>query len=473
MTVMTSHTDIRFVLNGTLTSVREAAVHTTLLAWLRAQGLTATKEGCAEGDCGACTVLLGTPNNGLDYRPINACLVLLGQADGRAVLTAEGLPLDHPAPTLLASHHGTQCGFCSPGFTMSLAALARHPARDEATILDALSGNLCRCTGYRPIVAAARALPWLEQNGDEAALSETLRGLTGPLDYTSPGGQRFYAPETLSDGLAFLAGHPKAWIWSGGSDLGLAITKRLQQPEAILSLGRIESLRTIETNADGLQLGAAVSYAAAKAPLTRLAPAVGRLMARVAGEQIREIGTLGGNLGTASPIGDSLPMLLALKATIAVASLTGTRHIAMDDFITGYRTTALQPGELIVAIHIPHPSATTIIGCAKIAKRFDQDISTVSSCFAVTLEAGFVTAARLALGGVAAKPIRASKAEQALIGQPWTLATTQAVGQILAEEITPLDDVRGTALYRRTVAGNLLERLWREQAGEATLESLS
>lgn len=467
--------DIRLHLNGTAVSVSDAPIHTTLLAWLRKRGLTATKEGCAEGDCGACTILLGkATGDGFDYHAVNACLVLLAQADGRSVITAEGLAKDHPAPTLLAEKHGTQCGFCSPGFTMSLAGLARTTQRDDETILDAISGNLCRCTGYRPIIEAARALPVIDPSASEAVEAAALLATTtGDLDYTSADGQRLYAPTALADALAFLAQYPKAWLWSGGSDLGLRITKRLERPEAVLSLGRIADLQGITETANGLRVGAAVPYGEALPALARLAPGLGALVQRLAAVQIRNIGTLGGNIGTASPIGDSLPPMIALGAILTLASAQGQRQVAMEDFITGYRQTVLQPGEVIVAIDFPRPTENAVLHCYKIAKRYDQDISTVSAAFLLTVEGGVITQARIAYGGVAAKPLRAMATEAALIAQPWSLATLRTAGLAVNSDISPMDDVRGSAHYRRTVAANLLERLWHESTDAPRLAEVS
>ncbi len=456
---------LRFALNGRPLAVTDVPPHHTLLQWLRAQGLTATKEGCAEGDCGACTVLLGTPRDGrLDWRAVNACLVLLPQVDGRAVVTAEGLAAadgtPHPAQTALADAHATQCGYCSPGFAMALAALAQRPERDDTAILDAIAGNLCRCTGYRPIVEAARSLPQVEvaAAAQDASLAARLTADSAdPLAYRAGQG-RFLAPHTLDEALALRAEHPDAWVWAGGTDQGLRITKRLEVPGDILFLGRVAELRRLERQADAVVLGAGLTYAEALPAVAEVAPAFADLIRRIGAAQVRNMGTLGGNLGTASPIGDTLPPLLALGAEIELTSRRGRRSVAAEDFVTGYRATVLAADELITAVRIPRPAAGTRLACYKIAKRVDQDISTLSAAFAVRVEHGRVAAARLAYGGVAARPLRARGAEDALTGAPWGPEAIATARRALADDISPQSDFRGSADYRRRVAANLLDR---------------
>ncbi|SOD92580.1 xanthine dehydrogenase small subunit [Caenispirillum bisanense] len=471
---------IRFALNGRPLAVDGVPSHTTLLQWLRADGLTATKEGCAEGDCGACTVLLGTPADGtLDWRAVNACLVLLPQVDGRAVVTAEGLAAadgtPHPVQSALAEAHATQCGYCSPGFTMALAALAQRPERDDTAILDAIAGNLCRCTGYRPIVEAARNLPQVDAPAADASLAARLSEWSSEGLAYSAGAGRFLAPVTLAEALRLRAAHPDAWVWAGGTDLGLRVTKRLEVPGTVLFLGRVAELRGLRESAEGLEIGAAVPYADALAALTDLAPAVGDLVRRIGAAQVRNMGTLAGNIATASPIGDSLPPLIALGATIDLASPAGRRTVAAEDFVTGYRQTVLRSDELIVAIRIPRPAPGTRVAAYKIAKRIDQDISTVSAAFALRVEAGRVTAMRVAFGGVAARPLRATVTEAVLLGKPWTADTVAAAKAAVAADISPMSDFRGSADYRRLVAANLLDRLYletTESTAPARLEAL-
>lgn len=475
---------IRFALNGRMTAVDDVPPHRTLLQWLRAQGLTATKEGCGEGDCGACTVLLGTPlgeggRDGFDWRAVNACLVLVPQVDGRAVVTAEGLAAPgaapHPVQSAMAEAHATQCGYCSPGFAMALAGLAKRPERDDDTILDAIAGNLCRCTGYRPIVEAARTLPHLPAAEEEVALAVRLaESASEPLDY-SAGKGRFLAPVTLAEALRLRAENPEAWLWAGGTDQGLRVTKLLEVPGTVLYLGRVPELRGVTATAEAVEIAAGTPYADALAALTSLAPSLGGMVRRIGAAQVRNLGTLAGNLGTASPIGDTLPPLIALGAEIVLASVRGARRVAAEDFVTGYRQTVLAADEVITAIRVPRPGAATRVGCYKIAKRIDQDISAVSAAFAVTLEGGCVSAVRLAYGGVAATPVRAVQTEAALLGRPWTAETVLAAKADVAADISPMSDARGTAAYRAAVAANLLERFFletTETTAPARLEAL-
>lgn len=463
--------EIRFFLNGRPCRIADTPPYATALDWLRGEGLTAVKEGCAEGDCGACSVLIGRPDASgarLDWRAINSCILMLPQLDGAAVLTAEGLVgadgAPHPAQTALAEAHGTQCGFCSPGFAISLADLARRPERDDRTILDALAGNLCRCTGYRPIVDAARSLPVTAPAPDEAAMAATLAAdCAEPLDYCA-GTHRFVAPGTLDDALRVLNDHPDAWILAGGTDLGLRLTKQHEEPACVLSLARIAELHAIDRDGDTTVIGAAVPYADALSEIAELAPAFADLVRRIGAAQIRAQGTIGGNLGNASPIGDSAPALIALAAEIETVAADGRRHVPVEDFFTGYRKTVLRPGEIIAAIRIPRPGADTRLRIYKIARRVDQDISAVSAAFALEVRNGRVDAARVAFGGVAERPIRIEAVEAALTGREWSLETARAAGTVAGASVHPIDDARGSAEYRRAVSANLLERLWWDTA---------
>lgn len=456
---MQQRSTLSFLLNGRPITVDHLPPHTLALPWLRGQGLVSVKEGCGEGDCGACTIALGTPNgDGLTWRAVNACLLLLGQLDGLAVLTTEGLKA-HPVQTGLAEGYGTQCGFCTPGFVMSLFAFARQPHRDTETTLQALAGNLCRCTGYRPIIEAARALPLDPPTAEEQQWAEALRAMpSGPLRLEDDRGRLFLAPTTLDGVLEALAAHPGAWIVAGGTDQGLRITKRGEEPGVVLSLARVADLLSVTETDTTLTLGAAVPYHRAAMALTALVPAAAGVLDRIGATQIRNMGTLGGNLGTASPIGDSAPLLIALGAEVELASPGQRRRLPVEDFFTGYRATVLEPGEVIAALHIPRPPAGTDLRAYKIAKRFDQDISTVSACFALRRDktTGRVGTFRAAYGGVADRPVRVRACEAAVLGQPWTAETITAAQAAL--EITPRDDLRGSASYRRTVAANLLTR---------------
>jgi xanthine dehydrogenase small subunit len=469
-------TELQFSLNGSPRRVADQPAHRMTLDWLRAQGLRATKEGCAEGDCGACTVLVdrgasradGSP----DWRAVCACILPLGQLDGCRVVTAEGLSDGdagpHPAQRAMADQFATQCGYCSPGFVMSLAAIATTPVREDERLMDALAGNLCRCTGYRPIMDAARSLPVSAPRPQDPTKDDRLSDRRrATLDYTAPDGSRFVAPTTLDDLARLRAELPTAWLWAGGTDLGLKVTKDGARPNAILSLDRLDALHEIRDTADGgLQIGAAASYADMLDRLARIAPDLDGYFRRLGGAQIRNIGSVGGNLGTASPIGDSLPALISLDAVVKLVGPKGRRTVPADQFVIGYRETVMAADELIAAVHVPGPSPGSRFAGYKIAKRVDQDISGVSGCFRLVVgRDGCVQEVRAAFGGVAPRPLRAAATEAFLTGKPWSRETARAASGAVLEDISPISDARGTADYRKAVAGNLVERLWHDTAG--------
>lgn len=463
---------ITFLLNGALVSVDDARPDTMALPWLRAHGLVSVKEGCNEGDCGACTVALGEPGpDGFAWRAVNSCILFLGQIDGQAVLTVEGLKgLDgsyHPAQSVLAEGFGTQCGYCSPGFVMSLFVLSRRPERDDETILDAIAGNLCRCTGYRPIVEAARGLPHLSPPEDETAQAARLLDATAaPLDYRGGGG-RLFAPHALADALAFRAGHPDARVLAGGTDLGLQVTKKGERLNRLLSLARVAELHRLEEGAGRIRIGAAASYGRVLPVLAARHPGIVPLLRRIGATQVRAMGSVGGNLGTASPIGDTMPALIALGAEVEVAGPGGRRRVAVEDFVTGYRTTELRADELITAVEIPDLEPGTRFAAYKIAKRVDQDISTVLAAFALRLDrSGRVAMFRAGYGGMGPRPIRARAAEEAVIGREWNEAVVAAAREALDAETSPMSDFRGSREYRALVAGNLLTRFLYETSRE-------
>ena len=472
--------DIRLSVNGRLETIEGIAPHVTLLNWLRARGQTSVKEGCAEGDCGACTVMVGTPraSGGFDWRASCSCILVVPQLDGRAVITAEGLRdangAHHPAQRLMAEGGGTQCGYCSPGFVMALANLSRRPERDDETILDAISGNLCRCTGYRPIIDAARAMPVVSAPEGERDLAAELTARTvEDIDYLADGG-RFIAPDTIEGAIAAKVAHPAAWILAGGTDLGLRITKRHEVPQALIWLGRIAALGEIVESPAGVTIGAGATYEDALPALERLHPQLAGLVRRIGGAQIRSVGTIGGNLGNASPIGDSMPALIALSAEVEIAGPGGRRRrVAAEDFITGYRKTVLEPDELIFAVHIPKPHPDAIFRAYKVARRIDQDISAVCAAFLLRIEGGQVAEAVSGWGGVAARPVRARAWQDAIVGKLWNSETVEAAKKaLLGSDVTPITDFRGGAEYRRTVCAGLIERLWHETSGKVLVASL-
>jgi xanthine dehydrogenase small subunit len=443
---------IAFILNGQPRELPAATSPTmSLLDWLRADGLTGTKEGCAEGDCGACTVVLEAADG--SRTPINACLAMLGQLHGRAIRTVEGLRAAdgsaHPIQVAMAESDGTQCGFCTPGIVMSAWAHARH----GGDVHEALAGNLCRCTGYRPIVEVFSALT------DDCAEPVPLPPIASAC-FETPG-QVFHSASSLDELLRLRAAHADAWLLAGGTDLGLRVSDHREIPASIICVLNVPALHGVESDDNGLRIGAATSYAAlldhcrADAAFAPLAA----LLARLGSRQIRGLGTLGGNLGTASPIGDALPPLVALGATVRITSVRGARELPVGDFLTGYRKNALAPDEVIVSVFLPRPSPGARFACEKISKRHDQDIATVGAAMLVREEAGVVAAARLAFGGVGATIVRASRAEAALIGRPFDSASIADAVAALPLDIAPLSDWRGSAAYRLAVAQGLLRRL--------------
>jgi xanthine dehydrogenase small subunit len=460
----------RIVVNGRPVDVTGVSPATTLLDWLREhRRLTGTKEGCAEGDCGACTVVLEQLKDGrIERRAINACLVLLGQIDGLGVRTVEGLASGrklHPVQLAYASGGGTQCGFCTPGFVMSTYAYAAEGGTAELPLIhDALAGNLCRCTGYRPIVQAVLdSLPLqpdpldAEAPGLEDALAAVARNTAA--SFVDPD-CAFYAPRSLAEALELRHRLPAARILAGGTDLGLLASQKRQTIPQIISLGAVDELRRWEESSSEITIGSSLSYDEAAKVLARLYPGLAVYLSRLGSRQIRNLGTIGGNIGTASPIGDFLPILLALSARIRLRSLTGgARELDADAYFIDYRETAIRPEELIETIVIPKLAGGEVFWADKISKRRDQDIATVCSAFLLALDGGKVSKARLAFGGMAPVPIRARGAEVALIGRPFDEGAIADASAALAQELRPIDDWRGSGAYRLAVAQNLLRRL--------------
>jgi xanthine dehydrogenase small subunit len=484
--------EIRFLLNGRRVDVAGVSPQTTLLECLRDERrLTGTKEGCAEGDCGACTVVLAErEGGGVAWKPINACIRLLPSVDGKAVFTVESLATPdgtlHPVQQALVECHASQCGFCTPGFAMSLFGLykaAREPPR--RAIEDALSGNLCRCTGYRPIVDAAQRMyrlppaegwrgPGISADGsrivthDVVHMAETLAMLERDRAFEyAHGGQRWSSPRTADEVAAACAMRPRARIVAGMTDVALLVTKQHRVLDDVIYVGDVRELAEIDETADDLTIGAAVSLTAAAVALNREWPELEEAWQRFASVPIRNSATLVGNIANGSPIGDSMPALLALDARVVLLSESGEREIALDAFYPGFRRTACRPGEFIAAVRVPRRTPALALRAYKIGKRFDQDISAVFACFALTLDGGVVRRARIGCGGVAAIPARARKTEAALESDAWNAATAERAAATLAAEFTPIDDLRASAAYRRQVLGNLLLRLFHETSGHA------
>ncbi|UFN50133.1 FAD binding domain-containing protein [Roseomonas sp. OT10] len=426
---------------------------TTLLDWLRGPGgLTGTKEGCAEGDCGACTVVLEAAD-GVRV-PVNACLLMLGQLHGRAVRTVEGLRgadgAPHPVQAAMAEAHATQCGFCTPGIVMTAWAHAIEGGDPH----EALAGNLCRCTGYRPILDAFARL-----DPGEAALPPPPPEAAAL--FATPE-QAFHRPTSLTELVALRAAHPEAWLLAGGTDLGLRVSEHRERPAAVIGVLDVPELQVLESRPEGLRIGAAVPYRQVLA-LAAAEPGFGPfadLLRRLGSRQIRGMGTLGGNLGTASPIGDALPPLLALGAAIRIAGPEGERDLPVEEFLTGYRRNALKPGEVVRDVFLPRPPQGALLACEKLSRRHDQDITAAGLSVLLTVEGGTIATARIAHGGLGPSAARAPQAEAALAGAPFAQASFAAAATALTGEVAPLSDLRATAEYRRLAAGNLLRRLW-------------
>lgn len=459
---------IRFLLNGQWQREERVAPTMTVLDYLRVvRRLTGTKEGCAEGDCGACTIMVGRREEGrLRYDAVNACLMLVPQLDATAVVTVEGLAgpggTPHPVQEALLETDGTQCGFCTPGFAMAMAAFQHggEPARDEL-IHEALAGNLCRCTGYRPIVEACRRIAGgaLDHLAERArADAEALAGIA-PLGAYRAEGQCYFVPRTLAELARLVKEHPDARLWAGGTDLGVAIAKERRPVAKLIATGSVPELKRIIVGPEWIEFGAAVTYSEALPYFDASFPAFAALVRRLGSRQIRNLGTLAGNLATASPIGDTLPCLIALDATVVLRSVAGPRALPVERFLTGYRRTALAADEFIESVRLPRLRPGQNFFAYKLSKRFDQDISAVVAAFRIALADGAVRDLRAAFGGMAAMARRAPAAEAALAGQPWAASSLTDIEQALQRDFAPMDDHRGSAGYRLRAAANLLRRL--------------
>ena len=478
---------LRFVLGHRPHALPDVAPDRTLLDVLREDlRCTAVKEGCASGDCGACTVAVAEAEEGgrLHWRAINSCIRLAHSVEGMAVFTAEDIAGEggrlHPAQRAMLECHGSQCGFCTPGFVMSLFTLHRQRdgaavSRDEA--LHALSGNLCRCTGYRPILDAAQTMHhWPDVPLDESGLLQQLKLLA--QDGRAPvadSASNFYAtPTTLSELLRLRAAHPQALIAAGTTDVGLWVTKQHRRFGQIIDVTRVTELRRIERGAHSLSIGAAASLTEAFDALAESRPQLKPFFDRFAGLPVRESGTLGGNVANGSPIGDSMPLLIALGATLVLASTRGERTLPIEDFYLAYRKTALAPDEVLARIEVPQPTPHEWLRADKISKRFEDDISAVCLAVALQVEDGVIHSARIGAGGVAAVPARAIQTEAALAGQQCAEAIFDAAATVLEAEFKPLSDMRASSAYRRAVLGNLLRRGWQQsQPGALALADLT
>ncbi|WP_417607613.1 xanthine dehydrogenase small subunit [Primorskyibacter flagellatus] len=474
---MTHRTDIRFILNGTEMSVPDVAASQTLLDYLRLnRRLTGTKEGCAEGDCGACTVLVGRlTDTGLVYAPVNACIRFLASVDGCHVVTVEHLSgADgrlHPVQQAMIDHHGSQCGFCTPGFVMSLYALwMQTPEPTEAQVETAVQGNLCRCTGYEPIIRAAVAVSRYGTPASDHLTTERetmtarLQGLqseerlvSGPEDDLS------VIPSSVDDLADCLLAYPDATIVAGATDVGLWVTKFMRNIGPAIFTAHLNALKTIDHQDATLLIGAGASYTDCQDALSTHLPHLSRYWDRIAGWQVRNMGTVGGNIANGSPIGDTPPVLIALGAEIVLRRGNARRTLALEKFFVDYGKQDRAPGEFVETIRIPIPGPNTLNAAYKISKRRDEDISSVAAGIQVTVEDGRITQSRIAFGGMAATPKRSAAAETALQGQVWSADVFDAAAKALAQDFAPLSDWRASAEYRMLSAQNLLRRFFLEQ----------
>jgi xanthine dehydrogenase small subunit len=479
-----------FLVNGELADATHVPPQTTLLEFLReARRLTGTKEGCAEGDCGACTVVVAEARDGrLAWKPVNACIHLLPMLAGKAVFTVESLATGdgalHPVQQALVDSHGSQCGFCTPGFAMSLFALYKNSHRPQREAIDdALSGNLCRCTGYRPILAAAQRMadlpapagwrgPGVSPDGVRQSSVEEER-LADLLASIAPGGtieggaadQRWIAPGSEEALAQALTVHPDARIVAGATDVGLWVTKQHRDLGTLVFSGAAKDMTSIARDDDAFTIGAAASLADAFAALDDDYPELREAWVRFASPPIRHAGTLGGNVANGSPIGDSMPVLIALGGSIVLRKGEARRELALEDFYVGYQKNALVPGEFVAAVRVPRRRDPLLLRAWKASRRFDQDISAVFACFALRIRDGVVAEARIGCGGVAPVPARARRTEAALQRRPWSRETAAHASRALASEFTPIDDMRASAAHRRALLANFATRLWLD-AGE-------
>ena len=463
--------------NGDQVPLTGVATHTTALDWLRDRGLTGAKEGCAEGECGACSVLVARPgtDTATEWTAVNACLVPVAALDGQELVTSEGLGTSsdlHPVQQELAVRGGSQCGYCTPGFVCSLAAEFYRPGRTadaeaepcdhehgpNGVDLHALSGNLCRCTGYRPIRDAAYALGAPSEDDALAARRQAPPPAPRPTRIAVDGAE-FVRPATLAETLTLLTERPEAQVVAGSTDWGVEVNIRGRRAPLVVAVDRLPELRSLVVGDDTIEIGAALTLTEIERRLDGQVPLLAELFPQFASRLIRNGATIGGNIGTASPIGDAPPALLALDADVILASPRGERVVALADYFTGYRETVLAADELIRGVRLPLPLAP-LVGFHKIAKRRFDDISSVAVGYALEIVDGTVVRARIGLGGVAATPLRAVATEDALVGRPWTEETVRRAAAVLAGEGTPMDDHRASASYRSAMLGQSLLRLF-------------
>ena len=476
---MPDSTTIRFLLDGNVMEVRDVDPTRTVLQYLREDlRRKGSKEGCAEGDCGACTVVVAELNrvgDSVTLKAINSCIQFLPTLDGKELITVESLANGdelHPVQSAMVANHGSQCGFCTPGFVMSLFALYESnasPSRQD--IDDALAGNLCRCTGYRPIIAAANemyAAPRVAAPDRLSALQQMQRTDSLHIEFN---GRKFFAPTTIDELATTLVQNPDATMLAGGTDVGLWVTKQHRELATVIYTGRVADLCGVHVSDTHIEVGAAATLSDAVPAIDEHYPGFDELFRRFASPPIRNAGTLGGNIANGSPIGDSMAALMVVASTLVLRLDDAEREIALDDFYHDYMVNDLQPGEFVARINIPLPSDGACVSSQKWSKRFDQDISAICTAYRLVLDNGKIASFRMACGGLAATVRRASKTEAAIVGKPWTDETIALACERLAEDFAPITDMRASANIRSVAVQNLLRRFFAETQN-ASLETV-
>lgn len=466
---------IKFLLNQKVREETQLSPNMTVLNYLRTQvNKTGTKEGCGSGDCGACTVVLGELVNGqLQYRSVNSCLTFVSALHGKQLITVEDLQNTdkslHPVQQALVEFHGSQCGYCTPGFIMSMFALSKNrPQANKDDILESLAGNLCRCTGYRPIIDAAMSLstdkPILDQFAElELRTIEKLKSISNEPATLNYENLSSFSPTTTDELAELLLTYPEARLLAGGTDLALEVTQFHREIEQLISVNLVADMKVLEETDSDIIIGANLPISDCYDVISKHYPDFGELLHRFASLQVRNQGTLGGNIANASPIGDAPPLLIALNANITLRRGKESRTIPIEDYFISYKVTAQQPSEFIEKILIPKPEARKEFRAYKLSKRLDDDISAVCGAFNLELDNDIVTSIRIAFGGMAATPKRAAACEQALLGKKWNVATVKVAMATLENDFEPLSDFRASKEYRSQTAANMLYRFFIEQ----------